>query len=250
MIVRETRNEVEILRIEHGKVNAIDVELLEAMSEQLDVLRNSPPRGVVLTGTGRNFSAGLDLVRLLGENDDYLERLLPALDRALKDLFSFPRPVVAAVNGHAIAGGFVIACACDYRMVAEGRAKFGITELPVGVPFPPAPLEMVRQAVGGQRAREFAYSGRLFPVDEALAIGFANELVPSEELVDRAVATAGRWGAPPTVSFELTKRQMQEPVLALLARQNGRFDDDIARVWGDPEIRAAMQAFIEKTLGR
>lgn len=249
MIVREDRSDVAILRIEHGKVNAIDLELLTEVREQMEELAKRPPRGVVLTGTGGNFSAGLDLVRFLAEGDDYLGQLLSALHEALLGLFTLPRPVIAAVNGHAIAGGFVLACSCDYRIVAEGPAKLGVTELPVGVPFPTGPLEMVRTVVGTRTARDLVYSGRLFSGAEGRELGFTNELTAPDALLDRAIEVASRWGASPASAFELTKRQLQEPTLERL-RRHAHFDDEVARVWGDPRIQEAIRAFIDKTLRR
>ncbi len=250
MIVRQDRDEIAVLRIEHGKVNAIDLELLQAVGVEVGRLRAEPPRGVVLTGTGGNFSAGLDLVRFLEGGDDYLQRLLPALHEALVGLFTLPRPVIAAVNGHAIAGGFVLACACDYRIVVDGPAKLGITELAVGVPFPTGPLEMVRTVVGTRRARDLAYSYRLFSAEEGRELGFTDELVAADSVLDRAVAVASRWGGTPATAFELTKRQLQEPTLERLRRHEPKFDPEIAAVWGDPQVREAIRAFIERTLGR
>lgn len=250
MIVREDRDGVAVLRLEHGKVNAIDLELLTEVGERMEELAADPPLGLVLTGTGSNFSAGLDLVRFLSEDDDYLRQLLPALHGALLGLFTLPRPVIAAVNGHAIAGGFVLACACDYRVVANGPAKLGVTELPVGVPFPTGPLEMVRTAVGTRTARELIYSGRLFSTDEGVELGFANELVEPDRVVERAVELAATWGASPAPAFALTKRQLQQPTLERLRRHAPEFDPEVERVWGDPDIQAAIRAFIEKTLRR
>ena len=250
MIVREDRDDVAILRIEHGKVNAIDLELLTAVGAQVEELAAEPPSGVVLTGTGSNFSAGLDLVRFLGEDESYVRQLLPALHGALLGLFTLPRPVIAAINGHAIAGGFVLACACDHRIVADGPAKLGVTELPVGVPFPTAPLEMVRTVVGTRRARELVYSGRLFSAEEGLRMGFTDELVAPEELLDRAVEVARRWGAAPASSFAATKRQLQAPTLERVERHGPRFEPDVAQIWGDPEIHRAIREFIERTLRR
>ncbi len=250
MIVREDRDRIAVLRMDHGKVNAIDLELLNAVGAEIDKLRAAPPRGVVLTGTGANFSAGLNLVRFLDGGAGYLNELLPALDRALVGLFTLPRPVVAAVNGHAIAGGFVLACACDYRIVGAGPAKLGITELVVGVPFPTAPLEMVRTVVGTRRARDLAYSGRLFSAEEGRDLGFTDELVAQGELLDRAVAVASRWGAAPARAFELTKRQLQEPTLRRLEAHGSAFDPEVAKIWGDPQVHETVRRFIEKTLGK
>jgi enoyl-CoA hydratase len=249
MIVREDRDRVAVVRLEHGKVNAIDVELLEAVSAEVESLRTDGPDAVVITGTGGAFSAGLDLVRALDEGPDYFRRLLPALNKALLDLFTLPRPVVAALNGHAIAGGLVLACACDYRIMAEGRGKLGVTELPVGVPFPSVPLEMVRTVAGSRHSRDLMYSGRLLSADEGKAMGLVNELAESEALLERALELASRWGASPPAAFELTKRQLQQPTVDRLARHGAKVDAEVEAVWTDPETLAAIGRFVKKTLG-
>lgn len=207
-------------------------------------------RAAVLTGTGASFSAGLDLARLSEGSDDYLDRLLPLLHEVILALFTFPRPLIAAVNGHAVAGGFVLACTCDYRVVAEGGARLGVTELPVGVPFPAAPLEMVRTVLGTARAREVVYSGRLFGPEEASRIGFADELAPPGTVVDRAVEVARSWGEMAPAAFALTKRQLQEPTVERLRERAGAIDAEIRRTWGDPATMEAIRGFVTRMLGR
>ena len=125
MIHREPHGPITVLRMDHGKANAMDVELLDGLSEALAEADASDAQALVLTGTGRIFSAGVDLFRVLDGGAEYLGRFLPALSRALKDLFAFPRPVVAALNGHAIAGGCILACACDHRADGAGSGRLG-----------------------------------------------------------------------------------------------------------------------------
>src|SRR5262249_16205419 len=144
MIHKETFNDLVVLRLEHGKVSALDLDLLVTFRECLIELRGSRCRGVVLTGTGSSFSAGVDWRRVLEGGGEYLKKFVAALDAALQELFEFPRPVIAAVNGHAIAGGCIVVCACDYRIMADGNGRIGVTELLVGVPFPATPLEILR----------------------------------------------------------------------------------------------------------
>ena len=142
------------MRLAHGKVSAIDLELLECVVDRLDQIEESSARAIVLAGTGSSFSAGVDLFRVLDGGPDYLNRFLPALSRALVRLFTFPRPVVAAINGHAIAGGCILASACDYRLMALGKGKIGVPELVVGVPFPMIALEILRDLVPDRRFQE------------------------------------------------------------------------------------------------
>jgi enoyl-CoA hydratase len=130
MLSTEDRDDVVVLRIEHGRVGALDVELLNALTEAVAAY----DRAVVITGSGSSFSAGVDLRRTLDGGRSYTEELLVALSRTFRAVFDHPRPTVAAVNGHAIAGGCVLALACDLRLMSGGR--IGLTELAVGVPFP------------------------------------------------------------------------------------------------------------------
>src|SRR5215510_7036310 len=113
VIVRGTLGPARLLRLEHGKASAFDLILLRALLEELDDAARDEVPALVLTGTGNIFSAGVDLVKLRDGGDDYLKRFLPALDECFERLFAFPRPTIAAVNGHAIAGGGVLTLCCD-----------------------------------------------------------------------------------------------------------------------------------------
>ena len=136
MLDFEERGEVAIMRLQHGKVNALDLELLLAITEAMRAVDQA--RAVVITGSGSVFSAGVDLQRIVAGGPSYVREFLPALSESFMAIFDHPGPVVAAVNGHAIAGGCVIAAACDVRLMSQG--KIGLAELSVGVPFPPAAM--------------------------------------------------------------------------------------------------------------
>jgi enoyl-CoA hydratase len=131
-----------VLRLAHGKVNAMSMEFCEAVTARFAEI--PPARAVVMTATGRTFSAGVDLVRLLEGGAPYIREFLPALSTMFATVFSHPAPVVAAINGHAIAGGCVLACAADKRLMARDGGHIGVTELLVGVPFPPVAMEIMR----------------------------------------------------------------------------------------------------------
>ena len=237
MIHREDRNNLTVLRMEHGKVSALDLEMLLEFSARLEDLRRDKPGAVVLTGTGSSFSAGVDLYRVLQGERDYLDRFLPALDAALRDLFQFPRPIVAAVNGHAIAGGCVLACACDYRMMAEGNGRIGVTELLVGVPFPALPLEIIRRCVATQHLQTIVYTGRTYLPPEALSVGLVDELVPPEKLFDRACEVASRFAKISPRAFELTKAQVRG-----YAKHS---EADIADTWASAETRQVIEVYLQ-----
>lgn len=250
MIHREDRDGIAVLRIEHGRANALDAELLEELEERFRELEDERPDGVVLTGTGSIFSAGVDLFRLLEGEPGYLERFLPALDRGLERLFTHPGPVVGAVNGHAIAGGCILACACDLKVMAEGDGRIGVPELRVGVPFPVAPLEILRFAVPPQHVQKLAYVGRTYGPRDAQAWGLIDELVPPERLLERSIEAARELAAIPRGSFELTKVHLRRPTLERIRSYRGEIDPRVADLWAEEAIHDHVRDYLERTIGR
>jgi len=149
-----------LLRLADRKANAMSLEFCEALTARFAAL--PPARAVVLTASGRIFSAGVDLLRLIEGGAPYIRKFLPALSTMLSTVFSHPAPVVAAINGHAIAGGCVLACAADRRLMARDGGRIGVTELLVGVPFPPVPMEIMRCATTPQFFADALFTGATY----------------------------------------------------------------------------------------
>src|SRR5262249_2743262 len=208
MIERSQHEGILTLRLAHGKASALDVELLDALLRELDGVAEDV-RALVLTGTGSIFSAGVDLFRLTREGPDYVRRFLPLLSRFVRTLFAFPRPVVAAANGHAIAGGGIIVLAADARLMAEGAGRIGVPELLVGVPFPVAALEVVRFAVPRDQVQSLIYTGRPLPPQEALTTGLVDEVVAPGGLLARAQELAQQLAQIPPQVYRLTKQSLR-----------------------------------------
>jgi enoyl-CoA hydratase len=250
MIEREERDEVVTLRLAHGKASALDLELIEALQAELAEIASSAARAVVLTGTGSIFSAGVDLFRVAGEDGEYVRRFLPALVRAIRTLFALPKPVVAATNGHAIAGGCILVAACDYRLMARGVGRIGVPELLVGVPFPAAVLEVLRFALPPQHLQEIVYTGRTWVADEALAKGLVDEVTDAEALVERALEVARQLAAIPTEAFGPTKRELRRAALERAGSIEGGVDADVLAAWAAPETRERIRAYLARTVGK
>ncbi|HEV2786743.1 MAG TPA: enoyl-CoA hydratase/isomerase family protein [Solirubrobacteraceae bacterium] len=243
-------HDITVLTMQHGKANVQDLEFLHAFVERIDELEREEVGALVLTGSGSVFSAGVDLVRLVDGGGAYLREFLPALTTAFDRLFRFPRPVVAAVNGHAMAGGCVFVCACDRRLMAAGTARIGVTELRVGVPFPTVAFEIVRYAAGSRWTQELVLLAETYEPEGALLRGLVDEVVPPDELLPRALDVAARLGAVPRVTFGLTKRQLRAPTLARIAAHQEQFEHEIVGVWAQPEMRRAIAAFVDANLRR
>jgi enoyl-CoA hydratase len=249
MIHRESLDhEVVLLRIEHGKVNALDTEVLSELRAHLDALRGEGAPAIVLTGSGKAFSAGVDLYRVIDGGAEYVRHFLPLIGTAVRRLICYPRPVVAALNGHAIAGGFVLACAADRRLMAAGSGKAGVTELPVGVPFPWYALEVVRVLAGERLCRQMVYTGGLLDGAAAHAAGLVDELVAPDRLIERALEVVRQMAKIPHDSFRLVKRQLWEPVLTRAEREEEAHDREVLEVWEAPATHRAIRLFLQRTL--
>lgn len=210
MIERSDDGDVAVIRLAHGPVNALDVELCEAVTAAFRGLATDPSRAVVVTGSGRAFSAGADLRRYLDAGEPYVRRFVPALDDLFRSVFELSKPVVAAVNGHAIAGGCVLAACADVTVMAEGRGRIGVPELAVGVPFPRVAVEVLRHAVGDVTARRMMLGAQTYPTGEAVALGVVDEVLPADDLLAAAVARARALAtAIPPDTFALTKAQLR-----------------------------------------
>jgi enoyl-CoA hydratase len=249
MIARSQLEGVLTLRLAHGKVSALDVELLEALTRELDGAAEDV-RAVVLTGTGSTFSAGVDLFRVARDGADYVRRFLPALSRFVRTLFAFPKPVVAALNGHAIAGGCVIALAADARLMAEGNGRIGLPELLVGVPFPTAALEVVRFAVPRQRLQSLIYSGQTLLAREALEAGLVEEVVAPAALAGRAQEVARQLASIPPPVYRLTKQSLRSEALERIERAGELPDRQVLEIWSAEETHAQIREYLRRTLGK
>lgn len=246
MIERTSDDGILTLRLAHGKASALDVELIDALARELAEAEVADVRAVVLTGSGSIFSAGVDLFRVVEGGREYVERFIPALSRAVLELFMFPKPLVVAVNGHAIAGGCIFTLAGDYRLMASGNARIGMPELLVGVPFPPSVIEVVRFALPPQHLQMLLYSGKTVTPDEALRLGFVDEVAESASLVDRAQAMAASLAALPPTSFALAKRQLRDRTHGHARHYANELDKAVLDEWAAPETIARIREYLAK----
>jgi enoyl-CoA hydratase/carnithine racemase len=217
------------------------VELLKQLTGALDELQRSGAGPLVITGAGRAFSAGVDLNRVVEGGADYTDRLVPALSEAFEAVFCYPGPTVAAINGAAIAGGCVLACACDRRLISP-EAQIGASEVRVGVPFPVAALEVMRYACG-DRAEDALLGGGVYRGDEAIANRLAHRVVAGD-LVEAAVAEASDLGGIPADAYRHTKGLLRAPALARM-REGGPIDDEVRQLWGADQTRRRLAAYVE-----
>ena len=248
MIELTRRGGIAILRMNHGKANALDIELCDGLAAQFEACRDTATKAIVLTGQGAMFSAGVDLVRLSDGGAPYVRRFLPALHRLYHTVFFFPKPVVAAINGHAIAGGCVLQACADKRIAAAGAGRIGVTELLVGVPFPPLAFEVMRFASLPRYLADGMFSGATFPPEVALSRGLIDELVDGPAaLFDRAIGAAETLAALSPAAFAQTKQQLRQPVADAMEQHGGRVAAASENIWTAPETLAHIRDYVART---
>ena len=239
MITAERHGTVSVLRMDYAKVNVIDLEFLAAIPEHFRAV--PPSDAIVLTGNGRAFSAGVNLKRLMEEDLGYTTELLDMLSGAILEVFLHPRPVIAAIDGHAIAGGFILAAACDLRLMSAGLT--GMTELKVGVPIGSILREIARHSLG-HYTQSLVLTGDLINAQRAYEIGFVDAVIEPEKLLDAAIERASALAAVPAATYALTKRSLKFEAVQRMNVAEPEFDAEIRATWHDPEIRAGIAEYL------
>jgi len=229
------------------KRNAISTQMIEELLAALDEAEASPARAVILTGAGKAFCSGMDLDALAKIARQPPEQHLEdshRMARMFRRLWSFPKPLIAAVNGAAIAGGCGIATLCDFTL-AVPEAKFGYTEVRIG--FIPAIVSvfLVRQ-IGEKRARDLLLTGRIVDAEEAHQMGLVTEIVPDGKLMDSAGELAVALAAASPTSLLHTKRLLCESAAEEIDRELKRAIKENARIRSTEDFREGLAAFLAK----
>lgn len=248
MIDLKIDDEIAVVTMTHGKANALDIEFCDALAARFSELRKSGVRAVVLTGQGKIFSAGVNLKGLSEGGAGYIRDFLPALHRLYDAVFFHPKPVIAAINGHAIAGGAVLACCADRRIMARASGRIGVTEILVGVPFPALAFEIVRFAVPPRHLPEFALTGATYETDAAVQRGWIDEVAEPEDLLEDALAVARELAMLSPPAFAQTKMQIRQPAAEWLQRSGDATDKAVTEIWTAPATLKYIRDYVARTL--
>lgn len=240
------------LRLARAPVNALDPTLCNALQNAIAEAVASGATGLVLSGGEKVFSAGLDVPYLLSLGDDQtaLHAAWGAFFDAARALAGSPVPVVAAITGHAPAGGCVLALCCDYRVMAKSEDptrpfRVGLNETQVGLVAPAGIQHLMERTVGKHRAGVLLATGELVDADKAFAIGLVDELVASHQVVARSVAWLQSLLALPRKPVLATRAISREDVIAALSPQSIQLDHFI-NAWTEPDTQAGLMALVAR----
>lgn len=230
---------IEIVLSGPGK-NALSTAVMLALIEQLDRAEGAP---VLLRGAGDAFSAGLNLVEVAGLDAAGMDTFLTALEDLLHALYNYPGPTVAAVNGHAIAGGCLVAMCCDHRVcAAEPTLKIGLNEVALGLQFPPAVLALARRRLAPQAFDEAILGARLYGPQEALRVGYVDEVASDVAAV--AGVRLAELARHPRDAYAAAKRAIRAGVLDADSAQRRAAREALLPVWTRPDLKARILGFL------
>ena len=219
--------------------NALNRELTEKLLAAFETARMDGARAIVLTGRPGIFSGGLDVPELLVLDRRQMESFWSLFFALTRQLAASPVPVIAAISGHAPAGGAVLALQCDWRIGVTGKFRIGLNEVQVGLPVPSTILVALEQVVGARLARRMATRGELLAMEEALAVGLLDELVAPEQLLATALARANELLALPPVAMNTTRLATKARLIEALASSG----DTVAATgwWFSAETQTEMR---------
>jgi enoyl-CoA hydratase/carnithine racemase len=248
--------DVAVLTLTDPPRNAIGPDLVADFGEALLDLRGRREfRSVVLTSSGdRFFSIGFDLPAIVDASPDDLRDFYRAFNRCCLALYTLPLPCVAALGGHATAGGCILALCCDYRLAAEGRTLLGLNEIRLGLPVPYLADRILHQLVCTRAARDILETGAFLPAAECRQIGLVDSLLPADDLLSEAMSAARSLGASPPGAYGIIKENRTGPVVrayeALSQDREKKFLEQWFTDATQARLREALSKFSDTPPGR
>jgi enoyl-CoA hydratase/carnithine racemase len=248
MINLEVSDNVGILKLNRGITNAINLELVKQITKNLHKIQADPEiHSVVLSSTNEKFFAiGFDIPELIELSPKEFKVFYQSYNQLCLDLFSFPKPAIAALTGHAIAGGCILALCCDYRFIAEGRKLMGLNEVKLGVPIPYPGDCILRQIVGSRYAQEVTYVGEFYPSEELLQMGMVDAMFPLDQVLSKSIEKAKLLGALPRGAFERIKCNRIELIRTQIIEYLAEKEKIFIEHWFSTEARDQLKEAVEK----
>jgi len=242
----ERADEIAVLRLDKGRGNAIDQALIDDLLRVVpELAKDAGVSGVLLASAHpKLFSPGLDLLGLVDLDRLAMERFMLRFAEAMGSLYGLPKPVVAAVNGPAVAGGCILALTADWRVLKRG-APIGLNEVKVGVPLPWSVATLLRASVPPQSLARVALLGRNFADEEALAVGLADEIGDAEGFEAACMARLREFTEKDAAALARTKSYLRAGVLAEMKAREPELMQEWLESWFSETTRARIRKIVE-----
>ena len=248
MIDLKYHDKVAVLKLDRAVTNAINLDVINELAKVLKALKTDTNiQALVLSSTNdKFFSIGFDIPQLYNLSKEDFKLFYKRFNESCMELYTFPKPTVAAITGHAIAGGFILALCCDYRIIGKGRKLMGLNEIKLGVPVPYLADCVLKNLVGIRNSREIVELGGFYHSEESLQMGLVDQVLPLEDVLLKSIEKAQLIGLIPQDTYSIIKRNRVEmtesQVRALWKEKQWSF---IER-WYSKEARALLQEAMKK----
>ena len=204
--------EIATLILSRGKVNALNEPMVEELTKSFEDLEtDNEVRSIIFTGSGKFFSFGFDVPEFLNYSKSDFIRHLEKFTNFYTYLFLFPKPIVAALNGHTIAGGCMLATACDFRLMVTGKAKISLNEITFGSAVLAGSVEMLKYCVGSRNAQSILYSGSMYSAEEAFQLRLVDQVSSEDALTEDARKVAQEFAQKDSSAFRGIKHLLRQP---------------------------------------
>jgi len=248
LVVINHQDNVAIMNLNRGVTNPINLDLVKTISKNIQNLKddNSTKSLILTSNNNKFFSIGFDLPELFELSIEELKTFYTSFNRLCLDLYSFPKPTLAALTGHAIAGGCILALCCDYRYISEGRKLMGLNEIKLGLPVPYPADALLRQLIGSRLAQEVVELGEFYQPEDSLSMGLVNKVFPVDQVLSEAINNAKILGNLPQNAFAQIKQNRTEGVKEQILSRLDEKEDFFLSCWQDDEVRELLREAIKK----
>ncbi len=248
MIELDIENSIAFLKLDRGMTNALNLEMIHELADIIEKVEDAPEaRALVLSSANEKFfSIGFDIPQLFDLPKDDFHEFFRAFNQTCMALYTMPKPTVAGITGHAIAGGCILALCCDYRVIGEGRKLMGLNEIKLGVPVPYL-AECILQSITGNRvARDVVESGEFFTSEVLLQQGFVDEIAPQAKVVTHAMAKAALLAQMPPEAYRRIKENRTEQVEVRIRAKWEERQQAFIELWYSEDARKRLWEAMKK----
>jgi enoyl-CoA hydratase/carnithine racemase len=224
--------EIATVTLNRRKVNALNEPMVEELTKSFEDLEtDNEVRSIIFTGSGKFFSFGFDVPEFLNYSKSDFIRYLEKFTNFYTYLFLFPKPIVAALNGHTIAGGCMLATACDFRLMVTGKAKISLNEITFGSAVLAGSVEMLRYCVGSRNAQSILYSGAMYSAEEACQLGLVDQVSSEDALTEDVRKVAQELAQKDSSAFRSIKHLLRKPAAEKMIKREKDAILEFVDIW-------------------
>ena len=228
--------EIATVTLSREKVNALNEPMIEQINNCLTDLENDKTvKAIILTGQGNFFSFGFDIPEFLSYSKDSFMMCLSKFTDLYTRVFLFPKPIVAALNGHTMAGGCMLAIACDYRIMVSGKARIALNEIGFGASVLAGSVEMLKYCAGQKNAQSILYSGAMYSAEEASQLGLVDQISSQENLTEDTMKIAQDLAKKDNTAFRSIKNLLRRPVAEEMTKKEEGVIREFVDIWYSEE---------------